>query len=440
MNKVFVLLCALFVVLAAAVSSAQEVRVGGKRTLVLLDNNNIQKSHSQFFDSLKARGFQLDFKLASSSGNQLQQYGEFLYDNLIIMAPESEFKGAINENSIIDFIDNGHNVFIATGNVLSETLRSVALECGVEFDDDETYVIDHFNYDTNLDGGQHNTIVVDNFFKAPTIYNGSKRPVLFRGLGIDFTRDSKLLIPVLSGYPTTYSHSTEEAVSSDPHVAGTDTVLVAGLQARNGARATFVGSMDALSNNFFDAAINKYNPNGNAATFDKSGNREFAEELTKWAFQERGVLRHRNVYHHKVNETEMLPVYKIKEDIEYSVIIEEWQASADGGKWVPYVANDIQMEFIMLDPYIRTDLKHEGGGLYKIAFTTPDVYGVFQFKVDYRRPGLSLLTFTDQVSVRPLRLNEYERFIASAYPYYAGAFSMMIGFFIFGFFFLYNRG
>ena len=43
------------------------------------------------------------------------------------------------------------------------------------------------------------------------------------------------------------------------------------------------------------------------------------------------------------------------------------------------------------------------------------------------------------MTVRPLLHTQYERFIPAAYPYYASAFSMMFGLFIFSFVFLYHR-
>ncbi len=49
----------------------------------------------------------------------------------------------------------------------------------------------------------------------------------------------------------------------------------------------------------------------------------------------------------------------------------------------------------------------------------PDVYGIYKFRVQYRRPAVSVLELSDQVSVRPFKHNEYERFIGQAYPYYA---------------------
>lgn len=97
------------------------------------------------------------------------------------------------------------------------------------------------------------------------------------------------------------------------------------------------------------------------------------------------------------------------------------------------------MEFVRLDPHIRTTLKSDGNGKFSTTFKVPDVYGVFTFKVEYNRKGYGYLNSITRVPVRPFRHNEYERFIDAAYPYYAGSFSMMAGLFVFSWFFLYNR-
>ncbi|EAW94937.1 dolichyl-diphosphooligosaccharide-protein glycosyltransferase, isoform CRA_b [Homo sapiens] len=99
---------------------------------------------------------------------------------------------------------------------------------------------------------------------------------------------------------------------------------------------------------------------------------------------------------------------------------------------------DIQLEFVRIDPFVRTFLKKKGGK-YSVQFKLPDVYGVFQFKVDYNRLGYTHLYSSTQVSVRPLQHTQYERFIPSAYPYYASAFSMMLGLFIFSIVFLHMK-
>lgn len=43
-----------------------------------------------------------------------------------------------------------------------------------------------------------------------------------------------------------------------------------------------------------------------------------------------------------------------------------------------------------------------------------------------------------QVSIRPFTHNEYERFLVAAYPYYASALSVMVGFLVFCAAFLYS--
>merc|ERR1711916_377327 len=89
--------------------------------------------------------------------------------------------------------------------------------------------------------------------------------------------------------------------------------------------------------------------------------------------------------------------YRVKDDIEFHAVIQEW----DGSAWIPYQTDDIQLEFQMLDPYVRLTMSHDGAGSYVAAFKVPDVYGVFQFKLNYRRHGYSSLSLAEQVSIRP---------------------------------------
>merc|ERR1711971_159539 len=88
--------------------------------------------------------------------------------------------------------------------------------------------------------------------------------------------------------------------------------------------------------------------------------------------------------------------------------------------------------------FVRLTLNNQNGH-FEGKFKIPDVYGVYQFKVDYVRPGLSRLLSTTQFSVRPWRHDQYERFISSAYPYYASSFSMMFGVVLFSVVFLHHQ-
>ena len=67
------------------------------------------------------------------------------------------------------------------------------------------------------------------------------------------------------------------------------------------------------------------------------------------------------------------------------------------------------------------------------------MYGVFKFRVVYARSGYSAIELEEQVPVRPFRHNEYERFIVSAYPYYASVLSLMVAFVLLDVLFLYQK-
>ncbi|NXK13547.1 OST48 glycosyltransferase, partial [Herpetotheres cachinnans] len=144
--------------LAVAAAGAE----GGPRTLVLLENGNLRDTHSLFFRSLADRGFDLTFRTADDAGLSLIKYGEFLYDNLIIFSPSIEdFGGNINVETITAFIDGGGSVLVAASSdigkirfvLLGDPLRELGSECGIEFDEERTAVIDHHNYDIS-DPGQ----------------------------------------------------------------------------------------------------------------------------------------------------------------------------------------------------------------------------------------------------------------------------------------------
>jgi len=406
----------------------------GKRVIAVLDDISIKNSHSNYFKSIQERGFHIDFFSADDKNLVFKKYGEWKYDHLILFAPSASEISGIKSRDVLDFIDDGHNVIIAASSNIGDMIREVGSECNVEFDEEDSYVIDHFNFDTSDYVGAHSLIVSDNFADAPVIFKTIEAPILFRGVGQDIEEDSALIGPLVSGYLTSYSHSLTEPVK-ELHVAGKKTALVSALQARNNARVIFSGSLDLFSDKFFNSPVQKYTTDGKSTKYPRSGNENFCKQITQWAFQEKGVIRLRDANTHKVGETVQPYSYTIKDNVTYSVTIEEW----NGRRWVPYVADDVQLEYRMIDPYIRTTLKPDSQGQYIVTFILPDVYGVFTFKVEYKHRGYSFLTSIIRVPVRPFKHNEYERFIDSAYPYYASAFSMMGGLFLFSWVFLYHK-
>ena len=55
------------------------------------------------------------------------------------------------------------------------------------------------------------------------------------------------------------------------------------------------------------------------------------------------------------------------------------------GAWIPFKADDVQMEFVRIDPFIRKTMTVDETGLFKAKFVVPDVYGVFKFVIGYSR-------------------------------------------------------
>ncbi|CAM6085013.1 unnamed protein product [Calypogeia fissa] len=406
-----------------------------QRVLVLLDDLSLKASHSIFFKSLASRGYDLDFKLTDDSSLALHRYGEYLYDALILFAPSVEdLGGSLDAASVLAFVDSGHDLVLAADTHTSDLVRDIATECGIDFDDEaDSVVIDHINF--AVDSGDDHTVVVGgDLIDAPVLIGTAavEAPVLFRGIGHSLNPESELVVQVLSASPSAFSANPNAELTSPPALTGTSIGLVSVVQARNNARVLISGSLDFFSDKFFKSPVQQP---GSSTRHAKSGNEQVATELSKWTFHERGHLKAVNVLYHKIGEQVEPAVLRISDEVEFSVDIFEWT----GQEWQPYKADDVQVQFYMMSPYVLKGLTHNNKGAFSTAFKVPDVYGVFQFKVEYNRLGYARLSLSKQIPVRPFRHNEYERFITSAFPYYGGSFSMMAGFFIFGIFFLYHK-
>lgn len=86
---------------------------------------------------------------------------------------------------------------------------------------------------------------------------------------------------------------------------------------------------------------------------ESSSNFKFCKELTNWVFQESGVLRATNLRHHKKGEQctsddcANPENYQLEDNVEFYIELEQ----KTEGVWAPYIADDVQLQFIMLEPY-----------------------------------------------------------------------------------------
>lgn len=122
--------------------------------------------------------------------------------------------------------------------------------------------------------------------------------------------------------------------------------------------------------------------------------------------------------------------------MEFEVNLEERRPD---GSFVPFQTDDLQLEFIRLDPFHRVYLKHDTASNYKVSIAVPDTLGIYKFKISHRRYGYSLIEEETLVSCIQFRHDEYPRFLNVAMPYYLNVFLLMGAGFLFIVFFLYTE-
>jgi oligosaccharyltransferase complex subunit beta len=440
--------------LAASAAAAPKPKV-----LVLLDDLDMQQTHSKFLQGVKNRGYDMKVSTMDAKSPALREFDEWLFDKLIILsgsksaslsrrpelpspctwappasapppltaaptpprpAPRAGMTGEIKPSTVLKFFDSGRDVFLALGADAPAQLRALAQDLGVDPAPAGTLVIDHAAFNRHADDGTHTAVHATALAKLPAVFApGASGPVLFRGVGLTIAASSEVAFAALTAPYTSYAGTPGAGAAGGAPLAGPALVLVALVQGRNNARAAVSGSVDLLSDAFFAAAV----PNA-----------PFAASVSKWAFRERGVLRASALRHAVEGGPPSPALYRISDRVRVELDLQE---CGEGG-CRPYAADDVQVEFVMLDPHVRAALAHDGNGTFSASVRVPDVYGVFKWVVDYRRPGYSWVALEQTVPVRPFRHDEYERFIAQAYPYYTAVASMMAGFFALGFYFLYS--
>ncbi|GMH24511.1 hypothetical protein Nepgr_026354 [Nepenthes gracilis] len=189
-------------------------------------------------------------------------------------------------------------------------------------------------------------------------------PVLFRGIAHSLNLVNNLGLKVLSTSPSIDPANPKTKSLNTPMMTGSAISLVLVVQARSNARILISGSLSMFGNRFFRFEVQKV---GSSTRHEKSGNKQFLTEY------ERDHLKAVNVRHHKVGQADTPSMYRISDDLEYAIEIYEWS----GTSWEPYVANDIQVQFYMMSPYVLKTLSTDQKGLYYTSFKVPDAYDVF---------------------------------------------------------------
>jgi len=420
MISFYVLFAALFAFVNAKSSTGDSV-------LVLLDSGLDKEGFSVFFGGLEERGYDLTFRDPKQHEPVVRKFDEPNFDHVIVFAPETKtFADDITPQSLVSLVNSGTNLLLALPSK-QNFLNSLASEFSLILPPPGTPLVSHFP-----ERDDPATVIPIPVSSNPITTPGLA-PVWFSGIP-HALNNNPLLVPILNAPAESFaadssSDSGAEAVvdasekGGEGLWAGSSLSVVTGFQTRDSGRVTWVGGVDMFS----DAFATKEVAPGKA-----SGNRQFSREVAGWTFQENHVLRIDRVSHHKLNHPETPQTYTINDQIVYTAHVSKYNAASS--EWEPYSGiNDMQLEFTMLDPHIRTAVLPVAGspGEYSVTFRAPDRHGVFKFVIDYKRKGWTQLQSSTTVPVVPPRHDGYPRFLSAAWPYYAGAISTSIGFVVF---------
>ena len=346
--------------------------------------------------------------------------------------------------ALFDFIGEEGNIFLALSgdSATPSSVSSLLLEFDLTLPPDRlSHVVDHFNYDTLSASEKHDALLLPR--PAPLrpdvkdFFGGDGVLALPRAVAQTLGNANPLVNPVVKAPATSYSYSPkeEEASSEDPFATGQQISLVSTLQARNSARFTVLGSVEALQNKWFEANVQK--PAGSKT---KTANRDFASRLTQWTFKEIGVLKVGAINHQlssvrEERENKSLiasdnpTMYRVKNDVVRALldrdhfwllnIIQTFRLELFEYDVTHYSApklpsgDEIQLEFTMLSPFHRLNLEPKmstpNSTIYGASFTCPDQHGIFAFKVNYKRPFFTNIDVKEQVTVRHFAHDEYPR-------------------------------
>lgn len=400
------------------------------KTLVLYDvriQDDFTSQYSQLLQAIRSSGSDVDVKRIEpdSAIALFDDYEQRLYDNLLVMPSKSRLLASnLDFKSLEEFSRKGGNMLLLTSGQGSQTDVSVFLNQLGIYPSPKAYRLVDYHNSNNWQLGMDK---IENpvFLNPHIVPEGSQVSELaYENGSAALLAGNEFIIPVLRAKETSITYDVDRGFvgSQSTWHSGSDGFLMLAHQARNNARVFWAGSDTFLADSHFQ--------------------KDLAHGIWRWVSRVNGVLKSDRFEHTKVDRDGLsLAVqdgYKVKDFCKFETAFSKWNGTA----WVPYETTDAQLEFIMLDPYYRLNLTLDGtsndSALYSTTFQIPDHHGMFTFKVDYSRPGLTFLKQYSVVPVRHLANDEYPRSwqITNSWVYVASFFSVVVAWLVFVFLFI----
>lgn len=392
-------------------------------TLVLTDN---KVEYSHFLDTLESiESSYTVSNVGSETETQLLDVNDqILYKNLIILPLSTKkISSNIDFNTLLKYSENGGNVIVISDSNGTQLDITIFLnQLGIYPSPKDYQFIDYHN-DNKLEISNTNALnhyVINDPFNIDDITNAS----------IALLSNSPYLLPLYQCSPTSFTKDSNNNVWH----SGNQGYLAASFQGLNNARISWFGT----SIPFVDATFNE----------------NLSKDVITWTLQLRSILKITKFSHKRVDaDLNELPFvdeddyYKVKDYSYFEIGVSEYNHNSKS--WIPYITQGddaLQLEFSMLDPYQRLNLnissKSDMDSIYSAFFQIPDQHGMFKFKVDYKREGLTYLVMEDIVPVRHLANDEFQRSweIPNSSVYLAGYGVVTIGWLFFVVIFILSSG
>lgn len=373
--------------------------------------------------------------------------------NKIIILGVSELPNAWPVTDIVDWVDMGGSFILALGESISSlsggkhSLITLFEQFGMKLhtntirDPLQDYNHDASEFHVTNSYGPASSIVL-----SPTIHKSTFKYTGY-GFKVGKERSKYFIWPIVSANITAFV---------PPDKIGQELAVVSAFQSRKNNRASFVCSFKLFSNE----AINNQH--------------DTMIELVKWTFSKKAILKVQGFKYHSEKESwtgndTNVPkkMFRVLDNLHIQAALSQLDSNVknESARWIPYRANDVQVEFTMMHPIIRATIepldscndipelsKSLGIGcivdeiadknsvqLYSAVRTMADRVGLFTLSLRYRRPGWSFLDENHLVAVRQYAHNEYPRLIGASWPYYTAMLSMICGAILLAIVFLYYR-
>ncbi|SAM85806.1 related to WBP1-oligosaccharyl transferase beta subunit precursor [Ustilago bromivora] len=220
LSSALLAISALILGLLATLTSALPSSTGN-RILVVLDSTS-RSTYSTFFSTLTSRGYTIDYKSPRDVKPNLVEHDVLSYDHLVLLSPSSKFLAAdLAPQQLVEYLKNGGNMIVGLDSSVSEMQRDLAREFSLEFENRDSALVDHFRYSTELDAGNHTTVLVGgkptqaglssggvvenlNVFSQGTLQAAKEKPLLYRGI-VHRVGANPLAFPLVLPPATSYS-------------------------------------------------------------------------------------------------------------------------------------------------------------------------------------------------------------------------------------------